>query len=137
MSEWIIEKTLELEAPPDKVWRALTDPKELGSWFPDRADLEPGSGNAGHFVWEKHGGYAVQMEVFEPISRLAWRWADESGKPLQQTTSTLVEWELLPRDDGGTTLKLRESGFRDEKGYRENVEGWDQELGELVEYLGS
>ena len=135
MSDWIIEKTLELKAPPDRVWRALTDPDELGSWFPDRADWEPGEGNQGHFIWEKHGSYAVQIELFEPTSRLAWRWAGDSDKPLDQTTTTLVEWELLPRDDGGTTLKLRETGFLEEKSYQMNVDGWEHELGELVEYL--
>jgi hypothetical protein len=40
------------------------------------------------------------------------------------------------RDDGGTTLKLRESGFERPEDRRDNVGGWKHELGELVEYLG-
>ena len=33
-----VERTLELTAPVDRVWRALTDPEELARWFPDRVD---------------------------------------------------------------------------------------------------
>ena len=36
-----IEKTLELEASVPKVWAALTDPSQLGAWFPDRVEDLP------------------------------------------------------------------------------------------------
>ena len=47
----------------------------------------------------------------------------------------LVEWTLTPRADGGTTLFLRESGFRRPEQRAENDEGWTSELAELLAYL--
>ena len=49
--------------------------------------------------------------------------------------STRVEWTLDPREDGGTTLHLKESGFLTDKHHQENTGGWDSELGELVDFL--
>ncbi|MGQ0607145.1 MAG: SRPBCC domain-containing protein [Chloroflexota bacterium] len=52
-------------------------------------------------------------------------------------SATLVEWWVERGADGGTTLRLRESGFRRETHRSENEQGWTQELAELVELLGS
>ena len=49
--------------------------------------------------------------------------------------STRVEWELTARDDGGTTLFLRESDFRTDLHHEQNTEGWTEELAELIELL--
>ncbi len=49
---------------------------------------------------------------------------------------TTVEFELAERDGGGTTLVVRESGFLADKHRDGNHEGWGEELGELVDYLG-
>lgn len=131
-----IETNLELEALPDRVWRALTDASELSQWFPDDgAKLDALPGGAGYFAWKGHGKFAVAIEAFEPPRRLAWRWARTADTPVDQGLSTLVEWTLTPRDGGGTLLALRESGFTDEKHHADNTGGWKHELGELVAYL--
>ena len=41
-----IKKTIVIDASPELVFRAITDPNELTNWFPDQAILEPK-------VWEK------------------------------------------------------------------------------------
>ncbi len=48
---------------------------------------------------------------------------------------TTVEWNLERRRDGGTTLRLRESGFTAPEYRDQNDAGWDQELAELVELV--
>jgi uncharacterized protein YndB with AHSA1/START domain len=131
-----IERTLEFAAPVDRVWRALTDPEELARWFPDRVeqpDLKPGVD--GHFFWEKHGSYAFRLEAVEPMKRLVWRWARDADKPLSETVATKVEWTLESRPDGGTTLRLCESGFVRAEDHEDNSKGWDAELQELVGLL--
>lgn len=131
-----IERTLELSASPERVWRALTDPEELASWFPDEAvDLEVRAGGDGWWVWHEHGRYAVRFDVVEPPRRLVWTWARESDTPVAESDTTTVEWELVPREDGGTTLRLTESGFLTEEAREQNVAGWKHELAELVELL--
>ena len=127
-----VEKTLEFAASPERVWRAITDPDELSRWFPDRVDggeLQPGA--EGGWFWENHGRYAFQVETMEPPARLVWRWAREADTPLQDGVTTTVEWLLEPTPDGGTVLRLRESGFVLEKDRDVNDSGWDAELSEL------
>ncbi len=117
------------------MWRAITRPEEIARWFGDTAELEAREGAEGWFGWKRHGHFAVRVERYEPHRRFAWRWAREADTPVDESPSTLVEWELVPRDGGGTTLKLRESGFERYEDRQSNVGGWKQELGELVEYL--
>ncbi len=69
-----IERTLELDASPDDVWRALTDPTELSGWFGDSAKLNLHVGGEGWFGWEAHGKFSVRVEEWDPPKRFAWRW---------------------------------------------------------------
>lgn len=130
-----IERTLELRAAPERVWRALTEADEIARWFGDTAELEARQGAEGWLGWNDYGRFAVRVERCEPPRRFAWRWAREADTPVDEGPSTLVEWRLTPRDDGGTTLELRESGFERPEDRQDNVGGWKHELGELVEYL--
>ena len=131
-----VERRLELDVSVERVWRALTDPEELARWFPDRVDQAGvAAGAEGQFIWEEHGKYAFRIEAFEPPYRLAWRWARDPGLSLTETVATQVEWILESRPDGGTTLRLCESGFVRVEDREGNAKGWDAELGELVELL--
>ena len=132
----VIERTLELRASLDVVWRALTDPAELSRWFGEEAQLDLRPGGEGWFGWPEHGRFAARVELVEPLNRLTWRWARDRDTAVDDGPSTLVEWTLEPRPDGGTLLSLRESGFEDDASFRENDAGWTEELAELEAYLG-
>jgi uncharacterized protein YndB with AHSA1/START domain len=129
-----IERELDLAASPDRVWRALTDSTELAAWFPQRASIPHEVGAMGWMEWDGHGRYHVRIEAFEPERRLAWRWGS-SLDPDFEASANLVEWTLEPSAGGGTTLRLRETGFDSLEARRGNVEGWLDELGELVALL--
>jgi uncharacterized protein YndB with AHSA1/START domain len=131
-----VEKTIQLKASPERVWRAITEADELSAWFPDTIKWDGLIGSEGWFGWENHGRYAVRIEAFEPPSRISWRWARTPDKPLAECDTTLVEWTLTPRDDGGTMLYLRESGFKTEELRQGNDTGWDEELAEMLIHLG-
>ena len=131
-----VEKALDLRSPPQRVWKALTDPAELGRWFPDRTDLEPRAGAIGWFDWTEHGKYAVRVEEVDPPRRLVWTWARKPGIAIDQAQRTTVEWTLEARPDGGTTLRVRETGFTSAEQRDGNDEGWDTELAELLVLLG-
>lgn len=130
----VIEKTVEFDVPPERVWQAITDPKEVAQWFPDRVEGDLKLGSRDSFVWDEHGSFEVEVMESERPSRFVWRWAGGDERTLQES-STLVEWTLEARDGGGTFLHLRESGFDNKKNFEENTGGWDKELGELIEYL--
>ena len=131
-----IERVLQLKASPARVWRALTDSSELARWFPDRADIDFSPGATGTMFWEGHGEFAVVVDSVDPERYLAYRWANEPGPLTDATSLNLVEWWLERREDGGTTLRLRESGFTDAEARAGDDEGWTEELAELVDLLG-
>ena len=132
-----IEKRVELDADPDRVWRALTDARELAQWFPDAGAFDLAAQTDGAFVWKNHGSYAVRVEAFEPPTYLAWRWVRDAETDIDTGVTTLVEFRLLARDGGGTILDLRESGFERAEDRESNVNGWNHELGELADLVTS
>jgi uncharacterized protein YndB with AHSA1/START domain len=129
-----IERELDFAAPPDRVWRALTDSSEVASWFPDRASMPTEVGDVGWMEWDGHPRYRVRLDALEPGRYLAWRWASETD-PDFDASATLVEWWLEAASSGGTRLRLRETGFASPDERAGNVEGWVSELGELLEHL--
>jgi uncharacterized protein YndB with AHSA1/START domain len=132
----VIERTLTLRAAPERVWRAITDTDELARWFPQRAEWDLRPGGEGRFHWDGHGTFPIRVEAVEPPRYLAWKWgAEAEADPESSHSATLVEWWLEPTDDGGTTLLLRESGFRRPEHRAENEQGWTEELAELVELV--
>lgn len=131
-----IERILELDADPERVWRAISDADELSRWFPQRAEWDLRPGGAGVFFWEGHGDFAIRVAAVDQPRYLAWRWGMEVGSDhATEESPTLVEWWLDPREGGGTTLRMRETGFRFPKHRAGNEEGWTEELGELVQLL--
>lgn len=131
-----IERTLELTAPPARVWKAISDPGELVRWFPNRASWDLRPGGEGTFFWEGYGDYPIRVVTVEAPRYLAWRWGNQADVGIEAAgETTLVEWWLDERPDGGTTLRLRESGFTAQKHRDGNAEGWTEELAELRDLL--
>jgi len=126
-------------APPDRVWRALTDPAALTAWFwPQRfaptaqVDLRVG----GRF---RIDGPAVGMAVggeyvtVEPPHKLVFTWAWDG-----ESDETLVTVELAPTADG-TRLLLRHERFADgpegTEAAKSHAQGWHDCLDRLPEWL--
>lgn len=131
-----IERTIELKASPDRVWRAISDPGEVAQWFPQGATWELQPGAIGSFFFEGDGDFPIRIEAVDAPHYLAWRWPREAGgEPVREYDATLVEWWVEARDGGGTTLRVRESGFTDPQHRAGNDRGWTSELAELVDFL--
>lgn len=124
-----IERALELDSSRSRVWRAITDGAELARWFPQRAEWDLRPGGTGTFFWDGYGEFPIEVVSVDEPRYLAWRWGMESDEV------TLVEWWLDERADGGTTLRMRESGFATARHRAGNDEGWTEELAELVALL--
>lgn len=119
-----IERTIELEADPARVWRAVTDPAEVGTWFAEECELDLRPGGEGWLGWRAHGRFHVRVEAVEEPRRFAWRWARDPGARVDDGPSTLVEYEIELRPGGGTVLRVRESGFEAPEDRAGNVHGW-------------
>ena len=143
-----IEKKIQLRHPRSKVWRALTDSQEFGTWFGAvfTGPFKPGVRVGGRIT---HKGYEhmtmdVIIERMEPERLFSWRWhpgAAEPGETFSDEPTTLVVFELQ-EVPGGTLLTVVESGFdriplaRRAKALRENDEGWAMQMKAIEEHLG-
>ena len=133
-----IERTTELPHPVDRVWAALTDPAEFGRWFSHQASWELAPGAPMTMSWDEHGTAVGVIVEVRPTSRFAYRWGSED-RPLEPGQSTLVEWTLEPNADGGTTLKVIESGFatlyNGPEQIKDNTGGWQEQFENITRYL--
>ena len=137
-----IDRIIDIKAPPDRVWRALTDTAELSAWFQVKIE---GKVAPGKEVWMQHAGQRFRVLFVEmtPPTRFVWQWhpgavdpsVDYSLEPRTTVTFTLEPYE------GGTRLSVAETGFneisllRRAKVYQDNVGGWTEVLVWLQKYV--
>ena len=127
-----MEKTIEIAVEPEKVWKALTDPRELTRWFPLEARVEPGAGGSILYSWGPEMGSPNRIEIWEPARRLLLSETLPGGV-------TLALDFILVGERGRTTLRLVHEGFRDGADWSDEYDafsrGWDYELRSLRHYL--
>lgn len=134
-TDLVIERSLELRASPERLWRALTEADELAGWFSQRCEIDLQPGGEASFDWDDGGLHRARVEVVEPPRRLVVRWATEEGRALDDGPSTVMEWRIEPGRAGGSVLHLRESGFTTPASRFGNVHGWLDELRDLLGLL--
>jgi uncharacterized protein YndB with AHSA1/START domain len=102
-------------------------------------DLKPG-GEAS-FGWESERYRAVVIEV-DPPRRFVYRWCLDLETPVDQGSTTTVEFTLEPIE-GGTRLHLVESGFASlpegvrDRHLTDNIKGWNDAFADLTTYVGT
>jgi uncharacterized protein YndB with AHSA1/START domain len=142
-----IEKSTEIKAPQSRVWRALTDHREFGTWF--RVELEgpfvAGQVSRGRMLVPgyEHLKWEAVVQRIEPEHLFSFTWhpyaiepdVDYSGEP-----ATLVEFRLEPTATG-TLLRVIESGFdripehRRLEAFRMNEGGWTAQLKNIAKHV--
>lgn len=124
----------DIRHPPERVWQALTDPALLRSWLMEN-DFRAELGHRFQFRAAPAPGWSgvtnCEVIALEPLRRLAYRWGD--GTESDIGLRTVVTWTLTPRRDGGTRLRLEQSGFRpeDARAYQGASAGWQHMLDQL------
>lgn len=150
-----IEKKIQLKAPRERVWRAVSDASQFGRWFGVRFEgpFEEGKKLAGKIVptevdaavaamQKPHEGTPFEwvVERIEPPQRIVFRWhpfamdksVDYSAEPM---TRIVFELQELGKE---TLLTITESGFdslpvaRRAQAFQANEGGWTHQL-KLVE----
>ena len=77
-----------LDAPPEKVWRALSIPEYLARWLRPADDVE------------------LDVVTAEENKSLTYRWREASQGTAQGVEDSLVTFELTPNAEGGTWFRL-------------------------------
>ena len=153
-----IQKKILLHAPLKRVWSALADSKEFGTWFGMKfsGPFVPGKLMRGTIVptkvnadvaeaQEKYEGMPVEItiEKMEPERLFSFRWhpyAIEQDVDYSAEPTTLIEF-LLEETKDGVMLTVTESGFdqiplaRRVKAFTANEQGWGMVLRLIEEYL--
>ncbi len=126
----------EISHPPEKLWRALTQPHLMEEWLM-KNDFEPELGHRFKFRADYLPGGALDCEVLavEPNKMVSYSWGSTSDKAAFNLTS-VVTFTLTPTQTG-THLRMEHSGFRPDQpqAYQGAKYGWPQFLGKLEQVL--
>jgi uncharacterized protein YndB with AHSA1/START domain len=141
-----IDRSIEIKASPERLWRALTSAAELSAWFQVTIEGEIAPGNA---VWmtsehPQHKGQRFRVWFVEmtPPRRFVWQWHPGASDPTvdySREPKTTVTFTLEPSGTG-TRLRVEETGFdeisleRRAKVYADNSQGWAEVLRWLQRY---
>lgn len=153
-----IQKNIVLRASRERVWRAISDAKQFGTWFGVEfdGDFVVGSHLKGRIAptkvdadiaksQEPYAGMAfdIFVERIEPMRVFAFRWhpyAVEPGEEYSKEPTTLVTF-VLEDAPGGISLTITESGFdqipleRRAEAFTQNEEGWTAQTQLIQKYL--
>jgi uncharacterized protein YndB with AHSA1/START domain len=158
MSTDRIEKKILLRAPRKRIWRALSDSTEFGTWFGMKFDgpFMPGARLRGTIVGttvdadvakaqKEYEGMSFEITVdrIEPERLFSIRWhpgAVERGVDYSQEPTTLIVF-TLEEVANGVMLTVTESGFdqiplaRRAKAFKANEQGWGMVVKLIEKYL--
>lgn len=117
----------EVPHPPEKIWRALTQPHLIQEWLM-KNDFQPKVGH-GFKLQGDWGSVDCQVLEVEANRSLSYTW---SAMGLE----SVVTWTLTP-SAGGTHLRMEQAGFRpdQEQAYRGAHFGWQKFFANLDEVL--
>lgn len=144
MTADVVEREILIQAPPETVWRVVTEPSQIIHWLSDSAELDPRPGGEGMLAFgDQAAAYVVRMrvEAAEPPHRFVFRWDYPDGEQPAEGNSLRVEFNLAS-EGAGTRLRVTESGFaalqqpdQDKTAkYESHEKGWEVHLARLQDH---
>jgi len=127
----VIERVITIDAPPETVFRLLTDPVQYVRWKGSLAELEPRPDGAFRveFASSKDIAAGKYVEVVRD-RRVVFTWGWEGNEMVPPGSST-VEIDLQPMGSG-TRLRLVHRGLPQEA-IASHTQGWDYFLPRLTD----
>ncbi len=125
----------EIPHPPEKIWRALTQPHLIEEWLM-KNDFRPEVGHRFNLTGEWGGVLDCEVLAVEPNRTLTYKW-DFSHEDAAYDLRSVVTFTLVPTGTG-TLLRVEQSGFRpDQKqAFGGAKAGWREFLAKLEGVLG-
>lgn len=126
-----LELNRTFDAPPDAVWRALTDPLAVPGWFwpfPTTADIDTRPGGRYRLSSSVMGmeGKVIDSDAPRALA-FRWQWVGEDAQ-------TEVRYALTPAGDG-TRLRITHAGFANASTRDDHIQGWSDCLDRLPAWL--
>jgi len=121
----IVER--EIAHPPEKIWRALTQPHLIAEWLM-KTNFAPTIGHRFDFRAD-WGSVNCEVLAIEPNRMLSYTW-DSMG------VESVVTWTLTP-SGASTHLRMEQSGFRpdQDQAYQGAIFGWPRFFAKLEQVL--
>jgi len=118
----------ELPHPPDKIWRALTQPHLIEEWLM-KTDFQPVVDHRFNLRGD-WGTVDCQVMALEPNKTLSYSW-------VAMGLDSVVTWTLTPTRTG-THLRMEQSGFRtdQQQAYQGAKYGWQKFFTGLERVVG-
>lgn len=142
-SESTIAKEITIDAPAEKIFAALTDPKQLPQWWgadgmyhTEHMDVDLRVGGHWRTTGSDPSGAAFSVEgeyrIVQPPHLLEFTWRhDWEGA---DRAETLVRYELIPQN-GSTIVRVTHSGFESAQSRDDHGRGWVRVLEWLKAYV--
>ena len=144
-----IDRSIVIDAPRERVWRALANAEEFGTWFGAKLQgqaFAPGQRVRGPITscGYEHVQFDVVTERVEPQQLISYRWhpyAVDADVDYTQETPTLVTFTLEDAPGNGTLLTVVESGFdnippqRRLEAFRMNNNGWEAQMNNIDRHV--
>jgi uncharacterized protein YndB with AHSA1/START domain len=124
----------EIPHPPEKIWRALTQPHLIAEWLM-KNDFEPAVGHRFNLRGDWGGVLDCEVLAIEPNNMLSYTW-NFTHEDAAYELKSVVTFTLTPTSTG-TLLRMEQVGFRpDQKqAHRGAKAGWQGFLANLEQVL--
>ncbi len=124
----------EIPYPPEKIWRALTQPHLIEEWLM-KNDFKPAVGHRFNLRGDWGGVLDCEVVAVEPNKTLSYSWDFAHGDAAYNLKSVVTF--TLTATSTGTRLRVEQSGFRpDQKqAYGGAKAGWPQFFAKLEQVL--
>jgi uncharacterized protein YndB with AHSA1/START domain len=140
---------IDIAVPPERVFQALTDPKQLALWFGDAScpvktwRMDARRGGSYGYATEKSATVVIngvnefkcygEILEFDPPRLLVYTWI--ANWHVDKLRKTVVRWELTATPDG-THVKVTHSGLAEEAVAREDYRGgWPGVVEKLKQFV--
>lgn len=145
----LIEMNRHVQAPVKRIWDALVDPAQVGTWFAARANVVPERGGAYELFWQPDDpehqstiGCRITAIAAGRYLAFTWRGPDELSELMNEgdppPPPTHVTFTLTP-DSEGTDVRVRHVGFGESEDWSRAIawheRAWSAVLGNLEAHL--
>jgi uncharacterized protein YndB with AHSA1/START domain len=110
MERLAVERSIWLNAPPERVWHVVTEPKHLVEWYAPGCIWEIPTLQVGAAIRFYNTDTDVQpgtIEVVNPLRQFSIRWRPDQAYP----EVTLINTFLLEVENGGTRVTVTQAGY--------------------------
>lgn len=132
MSAIVEERTI--EAAPECVWNALTQPDEIGHWWTNDLNATSEVGSLIEFRFGEWGDFVLRFEVVELDHGKKVHWIYRFGSVAQWAETSII-WQLEPDHNRTMVVFIHEGFVKKDEVYEQTRAWWEHYLDSLSSYL--